>query len=193
MIALITESDFTPYKAISANLNAAKKLLPYVVDAQQLDLKELIGSAFYLALYKDVTDSPALQLYSDLWNGSEWVCNNKTYRHEGLKTVLVHFSYARYIMNSGQEETAFGVVVKKEENSEPISEKTLLRKIDNANSAAFAYFKDVEMFLNDNHASYPLWNYACEKRERRSPVTDVQPLDQRHKPYKKYRGRDRYS
>lgn len=185
MIALITESDFAPYKVISANLNATKKLLPYVVDAQQLDLKELIGSAFYLALYKDVTNSPALQIYRGLWEGSEWVCNNKTYRHEGLKTVLVHFSYARYIMNSGQEETAFGVVVKKEENSEPISEKTLLRKIDNANSAAFAYFKDVEMFLNDNCADYPLWNCVCEKRERRSPVTDVQPLDQRYKTNRK--------
>ena len=179
MIALISETDFAPYKAISANLSAAKKLLPYVVDAQQLDLKELIGSAFYLALYKDVTDSPALQIYSDLWNGSEWICNNITYRHEGLKTVLVHFSYARYIMNSGQEETAFGVQIKKEENSEPISEKTLLRKIDNANSAAFAYFKDVELYLNDNYTDYPLWNCSCEKRERRSPVTDVQPLDQK--------------
>lgn len=192
MIPLITESDFAPFKAISANLNAAKKLVPYIVEAQQMDLKGLLGNAFYLALTKDILGSPALQLYSDLWNGAEWIFGNKSLRQEGLKTVLIHFTYARYVMNSNSEETAFGIVIKKEENSTPVSEKTILRKIDNANSQAFAYFKDVEKYLNDNLDLYPLWNCSCEINEKRSTVTDVQPLDERYHTRRKYRGRDRY-
>lgn len=180
MTILLTLSDFLTITSISASLNGDKKLLPYVGEAQQFDLKEVMGSAFYLDLVKDFEGSPQLQKYSDLWNGSEWICNGKTYRHEGLKTVLIYFSYSRYILNSSQQETAFGIVLKQEQNSEYVSEKTILRKADNAKSGAFAYMDDVIRFLNDNSTDYPLWiSSYCETKKSRSTAIGVDPNDQR--------------
>lgn len=190
MIPLISISDFAPFKAISDNLNTTKKLVPYIVDAQQFDLKGLLGNPFYHSLAQDILDSPSLQLYADLWNGSEWIFQGRTFRHEGLKTVLVHFTYARYVMNSNMEETAFGIVTKKEENSTPVSDKTIQRKIDNARSGAMAYWKDIEYYLNNNYTLFPLWNYYVIDRKKRSPVTAVEPNDKRLGPYH-YRGHRR--
>ncbi len=179
MTTLLTVDDFTPYRAISANINVIKKLLPYVGEAQQFDLKELMGSAFYLSFINDYASSPSFANYTDLWNGSEWIVDNKTYRHEGLKVVLIYLSYARYVMNSNIEETAHGTVIKKEEYSTPVSEKTILRKADSAKSGAIVYFDDVKKYLDDNYTLYPLWDKCCDKKVLRSSVSAVEPLDQR--------------
>lgn len=180
MIPLITIVDFAPFKAISDNLNTTKKLVPYIVDAQQFDIKGLLGNAFFLDLVNDIIGSPSLVKYADLWNGCEWTFGGRTYRHEGLKTVLVHYTYSRYAMNANMEETAFGIVTKKEDNSDPVSDKTIQRKIDNAKSGAASYWKDVEWFLNDNYSAYPLWNYFVIDRKKRPTVTAVQPNDRRY-------------
>ena len=183
MTVLITESDIAAYKAISANINATKKLFPYVIEAQQFDLKELIGDAFYLDLVNDFNGSPSLSVYSDLWNGCEWTYAGITYRHEGLKSVLVYFSYARYAMNANEEETAFGIVNKTDQYSSRVSEKTILRKVDSARAGAMAYFTDVKKFLNDNSTDYPLWVRCCKKDTGNIIVTGVEPQDNHHKRY----------
>lgn len=193
MIPLISKSDFETYKALSANLNVEKQLLPNVIDAQQMDLKPLVGSAFYLSIYNEVTTG--FSLYQELWEGSTWTASDgRTYRHEGLKTVLIYFAYYRYVMNSSQNETAFGIVQKLEQYSQQVSEKTIQRKIDNARSAALSYWNDVEWFLNSNFQDYPLWLYACSEEKKRSKVSSVDGNDSRISKDNKHKTfyRDRY-
>jgi hypothetical protein len=52
-------------------------------------------------------------------------------------------------------------VIKRNDYSEPISEKTLARKVTNARSSAKAYLNDVFKYLNLRYEDYPLWKAAC--------------------------------
>ncbi len=162
MIQLITISDFTQYKAISSNLNAIKKLDSFILEAQQFDLKHLLGSAFYLDIEKEFSSSPPFPTYSDLFNGSEFTCGNKAYKHEGLKAVLCYLSYARYVLNSNIEATAFGTVHKKTEESEHVDEKTIKRLHDQSYAGAMMYWEDVKKYLNDQ--DFELWNKCNVKK-----------------------------
>jgi len=179
MTALITLSDIQQLKPISSNINSEKKVVPFIIEAQQFDLKEMLGSSFYLAISNDVLADDSLTTYADLWNGSEWTFQTKTYKHEGLKSVLAYLSYYRYVMNAGQEETAFGIVAKREDNSTTVSEKTIQRKTDEAKSQAYSLFDDVRKFLDDNYTDYPLWGYDCDQVSKRSSVTAIEPNDSR--------------
>jgi hypothetical protein len=162
MTQLITISDFTQYKAISVNVDTVKKLDPFILEAQQFDLKKLLGNAFYLAFVNDFNLSPSLPTYSDLWNGSEFTCGTKTLRHEGLKSVLCSLSYARYILNSNVNATAFGTVHKKTEESEMVSDATIKRLYEQAYGGAMEYWEDVKKFLDEQN--YDLWN-GCKDKE----------------------------
>lgn len=159
MIQLITISDIQALKPISSNVDTTKKLNTFILEAQQFDLKELMGNAFYLDFINDFSSSPSLPVYSSLWNGSEFTCGSKTYRHEGLKSVLIYLSYARYVLNSNTDATATGTVHKKEEYSEHVSDKTVQRLYDQAYSGALVYWEDVKRYLDSQE--FELW--SCKK------------------------------
>lgn len=173
MSALITIADFSGLPAISGNTNVLKKLTPYIKEAQELDLLPILGQEFYWALIADFDGSPSLATYDDLFNGSSYTLSGHTYKHQGIKLALCYYAYARYRMNANEEETATGIVTKNNPYSEPASEKTIARRVDQARSAAFAYMEPVIKFLNDNSDDYPLWN--CEKgtNKRGKRITGV--------------------
>jgi hypothetical protein len=168
MSLLISISDFEGFPAISVNTNVVKKLNPYIKEAQELDLLPILGQELYWALMEDFEASPSLATYSDLFNGSEYTLNGRTYKHQGLKPALIYFTYARYRMNANEEETATGLVIKNNPYSEPASEKSIARRVDQARSAAFAYMEPVIKFLNDNEEDYPLWRNTCKQVNKRS-------------------------
>lgn len=171
MVQLITISDFNSLRSLSSNLNAAKKLDPYILEAQQFDLKPLLGNSFFLSICNDYVNGEFTD-YVDLFNGSEWTESGKTYRHEGLKSVLIYFSYARYVIESATNETAYGVVNKTDQYSQSAEDKTLIRKRDTAYSGAQAYWVDVKRFLDYNYLDYPLWE-NCDKQVNKSRITAV--------------------
>lgn len=165
-VQLITASDIAPYKSISANTDFIKKVDPFIIEAQQFDLKEILGNEFYYDLLEDFEASPKLVKYNDLFYGSSWTRAGHTYTHEGLVPVICYYSYARYILNSNVNATAFGTVKKKEEYSENVDDKTVIRLRDQANSGALVYLVDVIKFLDHNREDYPLWKNQCQKRSK---------------------------
>lgn len=154
---LITTEDFKAYRQITDN-QLASKIDPYIKEAQFIDLREALGDA----LYYDLVNNSGNSIYQTLIDGSTYVdTQGYTVSHEGLKPVLVYFAYARYIENSGSHDSAYGQVTKRNEHSDPISEKTLARKVTNARSTAKAYLNDVIKYLNVNFEDYPLWRVSC--------------------------------
>jgi len=156
---LITLDDIKQIKGISSNLNQVKDLDPHIIEAQEFDLRVFMGEDFYLALIDDFTASPSLAVYSDLWNGVKYEYNNKTYQHFGLKTVLAYYAYARYLGRANVKETPYGLMHKKSDHSERVSERTITRYVDQAQSAATSHEKRVHCFLAAFSADYPL--YEC--------------------------------
>lgn len=161
MIPLITYVEISRFKTISQNVNAAKKIEPYVLEAQEFDLKGLLGPALYLDLINDFESSPSLLIYSDLFNGCEFEYKGKQIRHEGIISVLSYLAYSRSVLNGNFESTAFGMVVKSNEYSTQPTERAIQRMSDQAKSGAMAYWGFVEKFLNQS--DFELWNKKNKK------------------------------
>lgn len=183
---LISRDDIVEYRSISANLNTTKKLSPYILEAQEVDIKNLLGNALYNALVLDYEASPSLGTYSDLFNGSSWTCSDKTYYHRGIKVVLIYFAYARYLINSPLESTAFGTVVKKDQYSEVQDQKALQRNYDETIKLALAFWEDVKKYLDQSDID--LWNCSIQSNYTRISAAD--PL--RHGNYR-YTSKNRFS
>lgn len=187
---LISRSDIIEYRSLSANANTAKKLDPFIVEAQNVDLKGLIGNAFLYALIQDYIASPSLSTYSDLFNGSTWVCGTKTLSHNGLKSVLCLFAYARYVVDSNTESTAYGTVEKKNEFSDRSDGKRLTALSESAYSSALSYWNDVKDFLNDNSADYPLWCVSDSGIKQR--ISGVDNINSSKDGIKRHNSKNRY-
>lgn len=162
---LLTLSQLQQFKSLTSNLNVAKSLEPYILEAEQFDLRPFLGDDLYLDLVADFEASPSLETYSDLYNGSQYTYNDRSYQHDGIVSVLAYFTYSRYIANANIHSTKHGVVQKNTEFSEPASEKTIARLIGQAKSGAVAYQERVRLYLNHHSDSIPLW-YGSGKRRK---------------------------
>ena len=160
---LIEASDFAPYKVIADNITESKTIDPYILEAQQFDLKPLLGQELFIDLLEDFEDTPSLSKYEDLFNGKSYEKYGKKYKHQGLVPVLCYFAYARYLTNANQSSTEYGVVQKRTDESQPVPEATLARMITQAREGAMAYWHDVKTYLDHNANDIPLWN--CSKKD----------------------------
>lgn len=151
---LITQADFPPYREITANLEYTERLNPYIAQAQQFDIKALLGEKFYANLIAN----PATTANAKLLNGGSYAVDNYTYEFTGLKAVLVMYSYARFLQNQNVNVTRFGVVFKNNNDvSDRVDEKTMQRIMTNAREQAQAYWQECELFICRNSTDYPLY------------------------------------
>ena len=157
---LITLQDVATVKGVSLNVNDTKQLAPHIFEAQNFDLRELLGDAFYLALIDDFVASPSLDEYTFIFNGGNYVYNGETFYMDGIKQYLIHSVYARYIANSGVISTASGLVNKTNQYSEKVDEKTITRLTSHARSSATFCEEKIKKYLSRNKSDYPL--YKCE-------------------------------
>ena len=164
MTKLITYAQIAPYKHITSNVNAAKFDI-YNLQAQELDLRPLLGTELYWDLVDDFEASPSLVIYSDLYNGSTYVKDTRSFKHEGLIPVMANFIYARYLASSGASSTPWGMVQKKQGDvSDPLSEKSLARMMGQAQSEALAYWERVKIYLCDHTTEIPLYNRKAKSQ-----------------------------
>lgn len=154
MIALITLDDIKEYTEITENIDVLKKLKPYIHQAQIFDLKPAIGEVFYHDMINNISDTK----YQELLNGKTYEnAQGKTVSFEGLRPAIVYWAYSRYKENSGVADTAYGSMIKRNDYSDPVSEKAIARIVGNARSTAKGYFDDVLKFLYVKSADYELW------------------------------------
>lgn len=155
MTSLITLDDIKLYLDITANADAAK-VKRFIHQAQLFDLKPAIGDAMYFDLLANFT----VTKYQDLLNGKSYTdLQDQAVAFEGLKPALAHWAYARYKENSGVADTNYGSVTKRNDYSDPVTEKSLARIVGNARSVALGYWQDCVKYLNvSGVAVYALWN-----------------------------------
>lgn len=165
-VKMITLSDIRERLGIALNTNIERDLNPKILEAQDFDLRPFLGEELYLDLLEDFSNSPSLVKYADLFNGSTYTYNGRTYQHDGVKAILVYHSYARYRGSSPIKDTPYGAMMKKNEHSDHASEKAISRMIAEERSKATAHEDRVRMFLERFRDNYPL--YRCTTNKRRT-------------------------
>jgi hypothetical protein len=167
---LIQTSNIKDIKAISDNIDVIERLDPYIIEAQDLDIRPFLGEPLFYDIVSTFMDTP--NNYQILLNGGDYINNdNHTLYFDGLKVATAYFAYARFISNQGINITRYGIVKKMNENSEAVDAATVDRLAGNARSIGLAYLNQVETFLDDDYSkttrAYPLW----KEEESKKPTT----------------------
>ena len=162
--AVITVDDIAAIKPISDNIDSAKRIMPYVIEAQDLDVRPFLGEPLFYAFIEGVLASPQVEIYADLLNGKEYVKDENTIYFDGLKTVIAYFAYARFLKNQSTQVTRFGVTKKITDYSEPVTDEKIADLSGEARSNAMGYLAQVETFLDENDATYTLWGEEASKK-----------------------------
>ena len=163
---LITLADISAVKSISLNTNEVKQINPHILEAQNFDLRDLIGDEFYLDLIANIGD------YTLLFNGGTYTHNGKGYYLDGIKQYLVYCTYARYTANSGIIATPTGMVAKTSQYSDQVSEKTIARIVEQARSGASFCENSIRLFLDRKRVDYPFWS-NCEIINKKTKIRQI--------------------
>lgn len=155
MDLLINKIDIHKFKDVS-NHARLDRINEYISDAQLMDLCPLLGNDFYFDLVNNYTDPN----YQELLNGSTFDVNGCTWRQEGLKSVLVHFTWGRYTNFGVNNDTAFGNVIKTNEFSDPTSREDRRDIWKQSQQKANAYFDVIKKYL-DLSDKFPKWKNSC--------------------------------
>jgi len=151
MTALVTLSDIQAIESISSNVNFSKKVLPHILDAQEFDVRPLVGEE----LWVEIAASPGD--FTDLMSETTYTHGGHTYQHPGLKNVIVMYAVARYKAEINMHDTAHGLVVKNTDYSNPVSDRAVARAEAKAKAGAEVYWTRVRDYLCRKSSSYPLW------------------------------------
>lgn len=168
---LITKTDFAAYRNLTVNIDDSKRLEPFILEAQRLDLSKMLGKRLYFDMLKylasysagitDQTDgAPYNPTTDELWfqkllNGASynytWPDQSITTKvYAGLKPVLVYLSFARFVRSDNVRSTQSGFVKKTVDFSVQVSDKEIQAVASRAEADANAFFTTVEDFMADN-------------------------------------------
>lgn len=170
MEAIITSQDIRDLKPrFSVNISDDKLTNQMIIDAQRMDLRPIIGEAFYYEVYTAANVSPVVSPYSELLDGTTYTnSNGLTVQFYGLKVAIVNYAFARCLENINLFYTRAGAKYKNTDTSERISSSELASWVNAARSQAIAYMNDVEEYLEVNKASFPTWVADCQESVGRS-------------------------
>ena len=162
MIRLISITDFTNNKYLSQNLDDSD-VDPVIDEAQEFDLRPVLGRELYLDFLNNVTDTK----YQELLNGKEYTPTGyiNPVKFQGVKEVLKYYVYARMVVLDGVKNTNAGFVHKTLENSERLSGTQRTQMIAQARSGAKAHEDEMVFFLDNFYTTYPLWKCSLRKNK----------------------------
>jgi hypothetical protein len=171
---LITISDIQALKPrLSINIVSSDIIDQMIIDAQRLDIRPAIGSAFYYELVTQLNASPITSSYSDLFNGTTYARSSDglTVDYFGLKPALVNYSFARILENLNMFFTRSGTKYKDTDTSTRVDNSQLVSWVNTARSQAISYMNGVNDYLCDNQSTFTIWTQDCQVDRSRSVQT----------------------
>lgn len=172
---LISKTDFQPYRNLTVNMDDSKRLEPFILEAQRIDLCNMLGKRLYFDMINNIetynagiaaqTEGHPYQPTTDenwfkqLLNGSSYTHTwadgaTTTKQYAGLKPVLVYLSFARFVRSDNIRSTQSGFVKKTVDFSTQISDKEIQAVAARAETDANAFFSAVQDFMADNAAYF---------------------------------------
>jgi hypothetical protein len=150
---IITVADIKVlWSSLDKNFTQAK-VDPYILRAQQTELKDLLGPALYYDFVTNITDAK----YVDLLNGVEYVYEGHTIFFGGVKPYLAALSYGRILSNINISVGRASVVDKDNEQSAPHDNAIIQTRGREAKSEGLRLQAEVLQFLDQNRDTYTLW------------------------------------
>lgn len=160
MSIVITQNDFNLIGQVAKHCNL-DKLNIAINEAIKFDLKKLTCNLFI-----DISDNWEEQsgIWHDLIMPKEFTgCGGVIKSHDGLKEVLVRYSYARYIILNGLDDTSNGGVTKSNNWSIPKPYNDLKNISDRYRSMAYDQWKEVEEYICLNKDVYNANLLSCKR------------------------------
>jgi len=132
---------------------------PFALEAQDQDLRPILGDGlFYDFMTKWYNTGDAMYSnYQNLLNGTNYTYNGQTIYFDGLKPMMVYYTLARFVQNNPVNITRYGVVTKLVNQSQPVDAQVLRQVVNELKSSAQTYKNQVDLFLNQNQTTYPLY------------------------------------
>ncbi len=176
---IITKDDLSEWVEVGANI-AQTRLDRAIQNAQIMDLRAFMGDTFYRDFINKVfvSTDPDFTKYQNLLNGVDYTFQENTIHFYGLIPLLSFWSWARYTKTGNVQSSRAGLVFKKTEQSEHATEREISRMVIDSNDKAGAFLNDARQFLDEEDATYPLWNESPTRRvqtKQGMSITRVQP------------------
>lgn len=153
---LIDLTEMKKYHDIS-DTTYTKVLDSMIVAAQLQDVAGLLGERLFNEV---LNDAPS---YASLLDGGTYVYQGITYTNYGLKAVISHYAYARYLFFGSSKDTPFGFVEKLSgQDSRPVSDKTKKDLYTLNRDSAYKLWISVENFLV--RTNEPLFKNKCNTK-----------------------------
>lgn len=153
----IEKIDFHEVRYLAASVKSDQLLNQCVTEAMIFDVQPFLGSPLFLELASQFDAKTLTGLNAKLLDGGTYAYYDKTYLFQGLKKCLMYYAFARYTKRDGVKYTASGPVIKDDDLSEPIPDKTRVRVANEDYELAGALRAEVIQYLNCLQDSYPLW------------------------------------
>lgn len=130
------------------------KLDPYILRAQQGDLKRFLGPA----LYFDFITNPDTPTNKALFEGTTYDFEGNEIFFEGVRPLLVAYSFSRIVSNVDISVARSSVVQKDNEQSTPHPNAIIQERSREVKSEALRLQEETRQFLEQERNDYPLWN-----------------------------------
>jgi hypothetical protein len=156
MNKLITLDDIKAVRQISSNVDNVESIDPYIIEAQIIDLRKLLGVKFFNVFRKEIETTPTPpDRATDILNGCKYFVDETEIEFAGIKPLIAYYAYARALPNLGKRVTRTGAVKKINNFSDPVEKDELADMIIEAKSIAKVFEEDLLYFLHNNKETYP--------------------------------------
>ena len=169
---LIDANDIRPYAQVSILIEQEDQLQPYILAAQNNDIKPILGNVFWT----DLVQNRTAKKYLTLLDGGTYTKDGETLSYSVLKAAIAEYTYARYVMGKNVQDTPFGMVTKESDYTQSASAKQLAEVAAAHRSAGQNYLMEVMDFLNDNTDTYDKYKQTCGSNPVAKGVIRLTPI-----------------
>jgi len=165
-------ADVQVYRRISPNYDNSERFDAFALTIQEGNLRELLGDAFYYALYNDLDASgnPQNTLYTNLVNGETYTHDGDTVEYYGLKPYLSYLWLALNNTEGDVFQAEYGNILYND-NPQDNMVKTTQKQIDRLHSSYMkqvtAYRNNIVKYLNEQGQSvFEHWDSQIEDKPK---------------------------
>ncbi len=143
----ISQEDFSERVDLSSNI-LSKYVVPNIAAVQDRYIKKILCKEFYDELISQL-------------DASTVTASNQTLIDDYIKPAMVFRSYARYLATANIFSTPSGFRKYREDNSDAAESSEMTAFLNQANSDANFYEKELYEYLQNNLDNYPTYRDEC--------------------------------